>query len=402
MCRCVSSSGSEDEEEEKESIRVAAQLAKPPQQRLEACLKAPLVLKKRRGTASKVPVASACRQSSLAAAFGKPSACGLTSKRKVVDLFACIGGFSCGAAQAGHAIVLAVDCDKAALHIHEANHPEALHKEMFLGPETEDELVEAIRSVVSEGEEYHLHGSPPCTRLSGARQMAQLTREELDRGEAEGMCLVDWFLDFVERIKPTTWSMEQVNAKPVREALTRRMKRNRDLFDFESVEFSQFGVPQTRNRLLAGSPALIARIRCGVGMRVARVRTIRDAIEEIPERAVFVRGNWHRRTNQDEVEEAANGEFLHERAQKLARTLDQPAWTILSNKELQWWDRRYACIRNLNINETMALQTFPPTYVAGPQSTISDFLVGVGNAVPPLFARKLMSVATEAEGESDV
>lgn len=373
--------------------------ARPHQQRLEASFKVPLVTKRRKNNASKIPATSVFRSSSIRSAFAPldahaaPFACGIETHRKVVDLFCCIGGFSCGAAQAGHSIALGVDCDAAALAIHEANHPNAKHLEMFLGPETELRLIEVIESVIEEGEPWHLHGSPPCTKLSGARAMGQLAKSDIERGESEGMSLVNWFLDLVGLLKPTSWSMEQVAVTPVKNELSRRVRGDRATFDYEVVELAQFGVPQTRTRVFAGSPALIARIRFGAGMRVPKIRSIRDAIPDLPDGAVYLRGNWHRETNPDEVEAAANGEFIHARAQKIARRLDEPAWTAMSSDPLQWWDERYARIRSFNTVEMLAVQSFPTSYKPGPATTVNDFLRGIGNAVPPLFAQKLMSVS---------
>jgi site-specific DNA-cytosine methylase len=217
-------------------------------------------------------------------------------------------------------------------------------------------------------------------------------QDTIKKGEEEGLCLVDWYLDFAERMQPTSWSMEQVNAAPVRATLKDRVKRNKAWIDYKIVEFAKFGVPQTRTRIIAGSPSLIHRIRFGKGMLVAQVATVNDTVNDIPEGATYIRCNWHRETKQEYTEEAQNGEFINERAQKLCRPLDEPAWTVVTHP-LQWWDKRYARIRNLNATENLALQTFPATYKPAPKSTVADFLKGIGNAVPPLFACKLMTVS---------
>ena len=48
----------------------------------------------------------------------------------------------------------------------------------------------------------HLHGSPPCQRLSQANQ----TTPDPD----EGLRLVRFFLDVVDHLRPRSFSMEQV------------------------------------------------------------------------------------------------------------------------------------------------------------------------------------------------
>jgi site-specific DNA-cytosine methylase len=51
----------------------------------------------------------------------------------IVDLFCGLGGFSCGAAKAGHKIVLAIDNWDVAVKAHKYNHPNTVHYTMELG-----------------------------------------------------------------------------------------------------------------------------------------------------------------------------------------------------------------------------------------------------------------------------
>ena len=77
---------------------------------------------------------------------------GLRANTKVYDLFCGIGGFSLGAENAGHRVVLAVDNDGDLLDSHKRNHPNCSHVCCELPihdiqfPQTGD---------------WHLHGSPP-------------------------------------------------------------------------------------------------------------------------------------------------------------------------------------------------------------------------------------------------
>ena len=92
----------------------------------------------------------------------------------VVDLFCGVGGFSEGARQAGHRVVLAVDGNKNALDAHKLNHPSAVHELAILPAEN---LVQLLPSA---GAKWHLHGSPPCTKLSRA---GGTNRSAADRAE---------------------------------------------------------------------------------------------------------------------------------------------------------------------------------------------------------------------------
>ena len=172
------------------------------------------------------------------------------SKIKFVDLFAGIGGASTGAALAGYDVVLAVDNDAYALAVHEMNHPECVHLLSTLPPEMPLPLPRGQ-------DRWHLHGSPPCTKVSKAQQC----REEEDREVAVAM--VEWFVEFAMSSSAESWSMEQVATPVVLECLQKyakdgTMKRR---FDYEVVRMSKHGIPQNRKRVIAGSPDVVSRAR---------------------------------------------------------------------------------------------------------------------------------------------
>lgn len=311
------------------------------------------------------------------------------TKRKVVDLFACIGGFSTGAATAGHDIVLAVDCDETALSVHEENHSSCAHKIMFLGPETEDELIELIRSYIPAGSTWHLHGSPPCTKLSSGRCMSKRDKEIVEAGQQEGLSLVDWYLDFVAKIQPTTWSMEQVNSRLVRNTLDARRRMDKSFLDYNATEFVRYGVPQTRTRIIAGTPFLIHNIRFSSSM-FEPIRCILDVIPSPPPGACYQRNNWHRKSDESATEEAADGSYLNADAESRCRPLTEPSFTIMSHA-MQWWTADYKCVRNLNSAEMLAIQTFPAEYRFPSSVNVTEQHKGIGNAVPPRFAAKFMA-----------
>lgn len=144
--------------------------AAPKQGRIEAAFGAPLRprRKKPKNADRNAKASAALLQQPLVRA---PAPSGVQTGVVLVDLFACIGGFSTGAAQAGHAVVLAVDCDPVSLSVHAENHPHYRHVEMWLGPDTEDELVGewAGGGCVCGGGSFSLNSyttarSPPTTR----------------------------------------------------------------------------------------------------------------------------------------------------------------------------------------------------------------------------------------------
>ena len=112
---------------------------------------------------------------------------------KVCDLFAGAGGFSTGVTQAAAEVVLAIEADADIARIYMLNNDNAPRVETLGGD------VDALAQELARIDELHLHGSPPCQRLSQANQKT--------RDPTEGLRLVLWYLDLVKMVKPRTWSM---------------------------------------------------------------------------------------------------------------------------------------------------------------------------------------------------
>lgn len=281
----------------------------------------------------------------------------------VVDLFSGCGGFSCGAEAAGHRVVLAVDCDRAALAYHAVNHRGCKHVRMVLGSAVEERLIQMIREVVPEGRRWHLHGSPPCQLLSSMRNVKK------GRDDTGGMQMVQWYLGFVKRARPTTWSFEEVNIPCLRDYL------KEEKIAHACFKFVKYGVPQTRKRILAGSGHLIRKMRTDPSNLVSVPVTARDVLTP-PTNAALIRGSA--------------GKCIP----KYYKSIDEPTWAILCACKPVYADANRKTLRVMTVRELLQLQTFPRSYRM--PSTIvlgseADRVRLVGNAVPPLIARKLLS-----------
>ena len=298
---------------------------------------------------------------------------GMETNAEVVDLFCGIGGFSTGARMAGHRVVLAVDSNPVLLDAHAQNHSleGCVHLCAELPLRDENELLALLPS---KGQ-WHLHGSPPCQTLS------TMACARSARPVEEGFSLVEWFLDFAQRCGCATWSMEQVSNPDVHALLVGRKRKQPLKFDFELVDAVEFGVPQHRRRLLAGSPALLSSLRGNRETRPERWKCVLDAIPSPP--APFLRNSLYRRPDPQ------TGELVDVPLEHRIRSVSEPSYTMLAGGHRRWCDRQGAPISYVTPHQAALLQTFPSTYILPRGKT--DAREGVGNAVPPLLAKALLS-----------
>ena len=297
------------------------------------------------------------------------------------DFFCGCGGWSEGSAQAGHRIVYACDSDADALAVHEANHPDATHVCAKLP------MALCQLPFPTDGRPFHVHGSPPCTTFSTMNSRSGGTA--LAAGRKRATRLVRWFLKTALSSGCTSWTMEQV-ASPVVLAVVERVRlANRSKMDYGIFEFRDLGVPQTRKRLLAGTPALIARLRRLQAH--SRRRSVRDVLTHA--RGTHVRSSlrWekarlrHRRApGESKYVYVASPDPMH-----ASHPVTGPAPTVVTTGPLKWVSKGVAAQPTLTVKELAALQTFPPTYELPDHQKTGQLLVG--NAVPPLVARLLMS-----------
>ena len=150
----------------------------------------------------------------------------------VIDLYCGMGGFTQGAIDAGATVILSADFWEEAVKVHKLNHPGIPCLQLKLGTPSDFKLIKKFMDKYP-NHHIHLHGSPPCQALSNASTT----------DPSKGMVLVLHFLDMVEKLKPDSWSME--NVVPMR----KRLPEGTPSVILNSADF---GVPQTRRRCIAG------------------------------------------------------------------------------------------------------------------------------------------------------
>src|SRR3990167_1522671 len=146
---------------------------------------------------------------------------------KTLDLFAGCGGASTGLRDGGLPVTLAIDNWKPALDTHIANHPDTEH--------LKTDILTLDASTL--GRFDFVWGSPPCPDFSVANSK---------RDPERGMILVRKFLKIVAEVRPRLgWCME--NVPGVADYLPSTIPR------VELLNAADYGVPQIRRRIFAGS-----------------------------------------------------------------------------------------------------------------------------------------------------
>ena len=299
----------------------------------------------------------------------------------IYDFFCGCGGFGQGCVQAGHRVVFACDNNPDALAIHAANHREAKHLCASL-PVRRSTLPFPAAGT----RPFHVHGSPPCTTFSTMNSRSCC--EALAAGRAKATRLVRWYLKMALTSGCSSWTMEQVPSPIVLAVVERVRRANLNRMDYGIFEFRDLGVPQTRTRLIAGTPELIARLR-----RLLCHSRRRSVLDVLPSaRGTHVRSSlrWEtarlrhlRRPGESKYVYSPSPDPLH-----AAHPVSGPAPTVVTTGPLKWATRGVAAQPTLTVKELAALQTFPLTYTLPENQKLGQLLVG--NAVPPLVAQLLM------------
>ncbi len=319
----------------------------------------------------------------------------------VVDLFCSIGGVSAAAKALGHRVVLAIDAEQWRLDIHALNHPECTHVCMKLGPKSEKKLDKLIRRHVPEGDRHRLwiHASPPCQTNSKLQSMEYWNSVEKRREKkGVGLRLLRWACDYIVKTKPAQWSLEEVDDfnQRVNGELRKMKRQDPSMVDFQVFNFADFGLPQTRKRVIGGRPATIHALRHAPQFRPAKRTSIGEAMAEVgtmPENAYWYHGPNHVFPKKEKMRRCPKtpGKWTDKTAHCYELSaVGPPCTTHLTN----WLDENFDFIRRLTGHETQAYCGFDADFVWPEKISRARMLIGVGNAVPPKFAKCLFRAAT--------
>jgi site-specific DNA-cytosine methylase len=272
----------------------------------------------------------------------------------VIDLFCGCGGFSTGAQQAGAKVILAVDCWKEALMVHEANHPETEHLCTTLGGDMDEFasfLTGFIDLNVPSGSHVHLHASPPCQEISKANP---------NRNAQMGMKLVNWSLELVTRVNPTTWTLEQVCHPQINSLISTHGGM--------VVQMDKLGIPTTRKRVVMGNYCFERLNAYECSKRVS----MQDVLHKL------------KFTPPVGVNAQSNGS---QPCKAFYRSLDCPSYTITGHHP-SFYDTTAKRGYTIPLQVVEALHAFPNGYASNLSGSMrqKDLRKMVANSVPPLLS----------------
>lgn len=344
-----------------------------------------------------------------------------------VSLFSGAGGMDIGFAKAGFNILFANDIDPDACATYRLNHGDSIAQGSLLGINPRERVAGQAVDLV--------FGGPPCQGFSVAGKMDP---------DDERSQLIHSFFDVVDTLQPKAFVCENVKAlavltkwQGVRDALFARGRKSYRVA-LIILNATDYGVPQIRERMFliglhkevfAGSDSdLQAMIEAGLSGQTKRPRTVADIIRGLGRagtdgnartcaaKITFARSPIMRKSPYAGM--MFNGAGRPLPPQKWATTL--PA-SMGGNKtpivdEAEIFDGEESYIeayhthlmaggaprvgdapkrlRRLTIDECMAIQTFPASYIlAGSRSAQYRQL---GNAVPPKLAEAVARVVAGA------
>lgn len=346
-----------------------------------------------------------------------------TPKIKAVDFFCSGGGMTCGLVQGGIDVIAGIDNDPACEETYITNNP---NSEFILADVFDLKEADLARRLFlkKNDDDLVLIGCSPC-------QYWSIIQTDKTKSQKSKNLLME-FKRFVDYLLPGYVLVENVPG-----ILAKKEKSGLDVFvadlekkgyvvHYDVVNMNDYGVPQSRRRFSLLATRLHAEPIFPVKDTGARP-TVRAAIgkgfEKIPaghrddtpfhhsaanlskhnlERLKKTRkngGSWLDWANDKKLKRKKyHGREFVDNYGRLS--WDKPAPTI-TTKFISVSNGRFAHPeehRGLSIREGATLQTFPKDYVF-PGSSLGIAAKIIGNAVPPLFARRLAETIIKAHAE---
>lgn len=181
----------------------------------------------------------------------------------VVDLFSGAGGLSLGFSREDWTIELALDNNEDATDTYRLNHPEIPHEKVICG-DIRDELGDGLLDRIEQQPDVVV-GGPPCQSLSQAGYRARLADDdEYSILDDDRTSLYNQYVEIVDQLRPKALVMENVEGMVneigdtgirVGDLVIDAIESigaagNGYVCDYELLDCSEYGVPQTRERII--------------------------------------------------------------------------------------------------------------------------------------------------------
>ncbi len=329
---------------------------------------------------------------------------------QAVDLFCGVGGLTCGVQQAGINVIAGYDIDEKSQFAYEYN-----NKAKFILKDVKEIDDQEISQLYPDETDIKvLMGCAPCQPFSAYSHRYKESENRLNK-----MDLLDYFGQQIEYVQPDIVSMEnvpQMAKEPVFEKFLDVLYKNGYSTDYKVAYAPDYGVPQSRKRLL-----LLASKLGEIKLKEAEYNnenypTLRQAIGNLPKLAAGetnLNDPLHRsrklsQLNMRRIKQSKPGgtwkdwdeELLLEAYKKKS---GQSYGSVYGRLE---WDKPSSTIttqfpgigngrfghpeqdRALSLREGALLQTFPLEYQfvdpdLGSNYNLSQVALQIGNAVPP-------------------
>ena len=239
-----------------------------------------------------------------------------------------------------------------------------------------------------------LHASPPCPNFSNAKANAEET--DNDRALAAKVC------EFITELLPSIFTLENVYAYRKSKSWQRIAKTlltHGYQVNYWHVNMADYGVPQTRKRMIAIArrdgitPMLPPSTHAETAVNdlfgskrqwVGWYEAIEDLVKTFPERDFM---KYQKRELGDILLKHVAVEGANASPPIQYKSKEKPLWTIaamstISKHPIIFRDKD-GITRHMQLSGIQRIGSFPDSY-----KNISERIIG--NAVPPLFAQRLV------------
>ena len=331
-----------------------------------------------------------------------------------VDLFSGAGGLTYGLRKAGIRVDAGIDLDPEAEFAFCVNNPDSKYYCWDLGRKN----YQSVEKLFQPGKIRLLAGCAPCQPFS---------KYTNGKEKHKGWDLLKNFGRLVERIRPEVVTMENVpelarRGSEVFEGFVKGLKKAGYEVDWKVVDARDYGVPQSRQRLvLLASRLGEISIPNGRYQSPSRWKTVRNTIGRLPpleSGEVDAKDRFHVAAKLSEMNMKRVRATPHDGGSRR----DWPDELVLPCQKRKsgkgyvsvygrmWWDRPSSTIttlcmgigngrfghpeqdRAISLREAALIQSFPKSYDFWPaDKAINRSAVGrmIGNAVPPKLAEAL-------------